>query len=212
MSAVLLLGGCSGDGNGGDDEIAADSDNGRSESPQPDETEEPAESPAPAEDTVERPDIQVADFLTLEFEEAETGDPVADAVLADTQGQIEATYEVLTTHDQENSSIGFYNKGQALIGEMDFIESAIDQNATSGGVMRFYRWDVELAEGGASATVSYCRDFTEVYDMDIDTREIIQEADPDALPTRYLTRVEKNGSGVWQTVELQPERKSEQCR
>jgi hypothetical protein len=81
----------------------------------PSDDAEPTESEAtPSDDGIDRPEIRVADSLELIFEGEPTGDPVKDTILGDSEWQIKAVYEVLTTHDAENSSIGFSTQQPAL--------------------------------------------------------------------------------------------------
>jgi hypothetical protein len=98
--AALLLTGCAG---ARDDGIATAGSGG-----EPADAPEPTEESEPEDEVLERPAIEVGPDLELVFEDRETGDPVMDAVLLDNEWQLKAVFEVLTTHDQENSSVAFY--------------------------------------------------------------------------------------------------------
>jgi hypothetical protein len=118
---------------------------------------------------------------------------------------------VLTTHDAENSSIGFYTQQPALGDDMGWVQDAMDQGLTSAGTMRFFNREVVSVEGD-EALVGYCRDFTEVSTNDFETGEVVEPADPDALPTHYVSTLERNDEGVWQTISADSERESSECQ
>jgi hypothetical protein len=213
LSAALLLTAvtaCSSDSES-DEEIEG-AQTGGEETPAEDDAETPEPDPVPTDDGIERPEINVADDLEMVFEDESTGDPVEDAILRDSEWQVKAVYEVLTTHNWEDSSISFYTQRDALVREMDLVESVLDEGHASAGVMRYFNREVTTLEGQDAAIVTYCRDFSEVYTTDFETGEVIEEADSDAQPTLYTTRVEQNNAGVWQTVSKESERESPECR
>ncbi|MCE7080193.1 hypothetical protein [Streptomyces sp. ST2-7A] len=213
VAAGLLLTACSSDGEGDDGAAApiegADGAGEATEEPEP-EPEEPAEDPAPEDDGIDRPEIRVADDLEMIFEEPDTDDPVERAIIADSRRQLEAVYEVATNHDPENGSVSFYTQGNALFREMGLIEIFLEEGSASAGKMVYFGWGVEMLDD-ASALVTFCRDFSDVYTKDFTTGEVIEEADSEALPTRYVNRVELGENGVWQTHEKEAEVDSPQC-
>jgi hypothetical protein len=213
--AGLLLTACSGDGTSDDEIPGAD---GANQSPPPDaesepEDEAPQETEEPGDDGVDRPDIQVADFLEMVFEERETGDPVKDTILLDNEWYLMAVHEVLTTHNTEESSIAFYAEGQAILDDIGLVEWFMDEGITSAGTMRYFNREVRLVESDSDAAlVSFCRDFTQVATWDFETHDVTSAADPSALPTHYETYVEKNDLGVWMAQDTTVERESDKCR
>ncbi|GAB3121892.1 hypothetical protein GCM10027160_39940 [Streptomyces calidiresistens] len=202
VAASLLVTACSSDADGGDDGAAApiEGADGAGEASGEPEPEEPTGDPTPEDDGIDRPEIRVADDLELIFEEPGTDDPVERAIILDSQRQFEAVFAQMTTQDVENSAVGFYTAGNALLEDGEALAEIMAENGSSAGVMRFYNYEVKNLEEN-SAVVEYCRDFSEVYDTDFETGEVVEEADPTATPTHYVTRVEINGIGVWQTHE-----------
>ncbi|MCE7080936.1 hypothetical protein [Streptomyces sp. ST2-7A] len=213
VAAGLLLTACSSDGEGGDGAAApiegADGAGEATQEPEP-EPEETEENSTPGDDGIDRPEIRVADELELVFEEPETEDPVERAIILDSQRQFEAVFAQMTTQDVENSAVGFYTAGNALLDDLEALGRIADRGRSSGGVMRFYQYDAEVLDE-ESALVSFCREFTRVHAVDFDSRETVEEADPGALPTHYVARLELNEGGVWQTHEKESEVDSEKC-
>jgi hypothetical protein len=222
---LTTLTACS-DSSGSDDDRADSTQSGsRTDEPADEPTEEPTEEPTgsrqtpeedppdssgPPDDGIDRPDVQVAEDLEMIFERPDTGDPVADEVLADNERHIRAVYEVVTTHDTENSAIEFYAREQALLNETSFATRAVQNGVAAAGVMRFYDREVTSLEGD-TAIIVFCRDFTEVYTKNVATGEVVEAADPNALPTHYVARLVRNDDGVWQAVSSESEMRSRDC-
>ncbi|GAB3112390.1 hypothetical protein GCM10027160_14430 [Streptomyces calidiresistens] len=212
VAASLLVTACSSDADGGDDGAAApiEGAGGAGETGEDPTPEEPAGDPTPEDDGIDRPEIRVADDLEMVFEEPETDDPVERAIILDSQRQLEAVYEVVTNHEPENESISFYTQGNALLREMGLIDIFLEERSASAGRMFYFDWGVEILDR-ESALVTFCRDYSEIYTKDFATGEVIEEADGEALPTRYVNRVELGDNGVWQTHEKEAEVDSPRC-
>lgn len=206
--AALLLTGCSSGGDdGGDDGIAGIGEGQQTEEPDPGTEGDPE----PEDEGVDRPDIQVGPDLEMVFEGEETGDQVKDAVLLDNEWYLKAVYEVITTYDREGSSIGFYAQGDALLRDMDLVESFIADGVTSAGTMRYFNRQVNLVDED-TAEVSYCRDFTKVETVDFETGDVVEEADPQAPATLNTAVTKLSELGVWQTIERTTERGATACQ
>lgn len=165
----------------------------------------------PAQDSLDRPEIVVADTLEMVFEDPTDAEPVQQQILFDNEQQIRAVFEVLTTHDRENSSVGFYTTGEALANDLGVLDKVIERGRTSGGVMKFFHREVTAVDGDV-AFAEYCRDFSEVHSIDFATGDVVEEADTDAPPTFYEIRLERNDEGVWQTTDTSAEGASYRCR
>ncbi|NJQ15542.1 hypothetical protein [Streptomyces bohaiensis] len=210
-AAALALTACGSDD--ADEEIAGlDQEQAQDDEAADDAPDEDTDADAqpPADDDIDRPDIEVAESLQLVFEEPDTGNPEHDAILTDSQWQIKSVFEVLTTHDLENSSVGFYTAGESYMQDMESLEYIIEEGGTSEGTMRFTGHRVLDVEGDV-AFVEYCRDFSEVQDTRFDTGEVEFEANPDALPSYQKVRLQKNDLGVWQTTDTEIEQESAKC-
>ncbi|MFX4291580.1 hypothetical protein [Streptomyces bohaiensis] len=210
-AAALALTACGSDD--ADEEIAG-LDQGQAQDDEaaddaPDEGTD-ADAQPPADDEIDRPDIEVADSLEMVFERPSGLEPLQEQILFDNEQQIRAVFEVLTTHDTENSSVGFYTTGEALANDLGVLERVIERGRASGGVMKFFAREVTSVDGDV-AFAQYCRDFSEVYSIDFATGDVAEEADADAAPTFYEIRLEKNREGVWQTTHTSAEGSSERC-
>jgi hypothetical protein len=220
LGGVMLLASCSSDGNASDDGIqgagGSDSqpDDSADDDPEPDpEPEEPApQESAPQDDGIERPEIDLGDAYQNTYDPADlTGDPVTDAILRDSQGFQDAIAEGIVHLETDRPAITFYAKGDALDRIVSVIGMPIDAHESSAGTARYFNREVTLFEDGESAAVLYCRDFSQVATVDPDTGDVIEEADTDAKPTLYATRVERNELGVWQTSEYSTDPEAPEC-
>ncbi|NJQ05256.1 hypothetical protein [Streptomyces lonarensis] len=205
-AAALLLTACGDDADDhstGPDQSQAQNGDAANDTPDSD-------TDAEGEDAIDRPEIEVADSLEMVFEKPSDLEPLHEQILFDNEQQIRAVFEVLTTHDTENSSVGFYTTGNALANDLGVLERVIERGRASGGVMKFFARDVTSVDGDI-AFAKYCRDFSEVYSIDFATGEVAEEADANAAPTFYEIRLEKNGIGVWQTTDTSAEGASDKC-
>ncbi|NJQ05254.1 hypothetical protein [Streptomyces lonarensis] len=212
-ASSLLLAAC-GSGNAGEEIVGLDRgpaqhDNAATDAPDT-EADGDGNTDAPAEDDIDRPDIEVGDSLQLVFEEPDTGNPEHDAILTDSQWQIKSVFEVLTSHDLENSSVSFYTTGESYRQDMESLEYIVEKGGTSEGIMRFTGHRVLDVEGDV-AFVEYCRDFSDVRDTRFDTGEVEFEPNPDALPSYQKARLQRNDLGVWQTTDTEIEQESTKC-
>ncbi|MFB7763595.1 hypothetical protein [Streptomyces xiamenensis] len=204
-ATVLLLTACGGgeghDAGGSDVTPGADEKTGEA-------TEPEAE---PADDGGEgRPEINLGALQHI-YEDDFTGDPVMDAVLRDSQGFQDAVAEAVVTFAADRPSLAHYIAGDALSRTLTIVASVRENGLTSEGTVRHFNHTVTLLDEG-TATFSLCRDFSEVRTVDWETREVVEEADPDAAPTLYVGRLEKAGNDVWQTVEYETFQQAEECR
>lgn len=213
-AAALLLSACGSDG--ADEEIAGadrgetQDDDAANDAPDSGTDAEADAADAEGEDAIDRPEIEVADSLEMVFEKPIDLEPLHEQILFDNEQQIRAVFEVLTTHDTENSSVGFYTTGDALANDLGVLERVIERGRASGGVMKFFARDVTSVDGDV-AFATYCRDFSEVYSIDFATGEVAEEANADAAPTFYEIRLQKSDIGVWQTTDTSAEGASDKC-
>ncbi|NJQ05255.1 hypothetical protein [Streptomyces lonarensis] len=205
-AAALLLTACGDDADDhstGPDQSQAQNGDAANDAPDSDTV-------APPVDDIDRPDIEVGDSLQLVFEEPDTGSPEHDAILTDSQWQIKSVFEVLTSHDLENSSVSFYTTGESYRQDMEALEFLVSEGRTSAGEMRFYNHRV-VSSDGSVAFAEYCRDFSRVVGLHFETGEVRSEATPEAKPTYYEVRMQRNEIGVWQTTDTDIEESSSKC-
>lgn len=195
-AVALLLTACGNSDEASDDGIAG-ADEHRDTIPE-DETAEPDDNATDAPDGIDRPSIELPDDLTLVFENAETGDPVQDAILADSQRQQEAEMEAVTSGESDRPALGFYTSGDALLTTLQILSSFQEENKTTTGTIRYFNWNVEMQEDDAAA-VLYCYDETDSETRDRDSKEIDETAgSTDSI--LFVDRLELSEDGVWQTV------------
>jgi hypothetical protein len=202
-ASLLLLTGCGGEDEKpeANDKIAG-ADTG---------TESPASPTASAAGETERPEISLPSDLKLLFEDAETGDPVKDAVLADNAERMRAVDAAITGTDPKGQALGFYNTGKALEAALSWVGQFKDAGATITGEVRYYDREVELKDE-TSATLTFCADESKGFSKDKKTGEIAKTPVTKNSYVLYNTRLDKNADGVWQTSQILSVRGAAQCR
>lgn len=211
-TAALVLTACGSDEP--DEEIAgldqgqAQDDDAANDAPDEDTD---ADAHTPADGDIDRPDIEVADSLQLVFEGTEPEDELEQAILRDNAEHLRAVYSVVTSHDLEDSQIGFYAKGESLQWDLNLVQGFIEDGETSHGVMRYFDRSVEVVSDKA-AVVSFCRDYSDISTIDFASGETLEGPDPDAPPTRNTFRLELSESGIWQAAERESDTSEEACR
>ncbi|GAB3105746.1 lipoprotein [Streptomyces calidiresistens] len=202
---LLPLAACGDDG-GADDTIegAQGAEDTDTKDPAPEE-EDPGTAPG---DTIERPEISLPDDVTNIFEVVDTDDPTELAVLGDHEHRVNSLDEAIVSGDLERPAPGFYSSGDALRSAVGWIEPIIESGSSFTGTTRYYNRSVSL--DGDTATVTYCVDASESFTTDRETGEV----DPDSAAEEhifYITRLERNEAGVWQTTQVATERGGSEC-
>ncbi|MFF0540064.1 hypothetical protein ACWDF1_19665 [Streptomyces coelicoflavus] len=200
--AALSLSACGGgdDSTEGNDKIAgADTREAASTSP--------SKSPSPASN---RPEIKLPSDLTMTFEDGKTGDPVKDAVLADSADRMRATNAAIAGTDPKAEALNFYNAGRALEAAATWVEKFKKGNLGITGTIRYYDRTVTL-EGSKTALLVFCADESKGYakDLKTDKPKVTTPSDEDFI--LYNTRLEKSDDGVWQTTRIVSTAGAKQC-
>ncbi|CAL9475487.1 hypothetical protein [Streptomyces sp. Tu 3180] len=202
-TATLLLTACGGeDGNSkANDEIAgADTgDTGRSPSPT-----------ATAADSAQRPEVKLPKDVTNTFDDWKTGDATKDSVLADASRRIDALAYAITQGDPDEPVLGFYYKGDALLGAADWVQEFVKAKKSMTGETRYFKPSVNVYEED-KATLTYCSFEGEAFVKDRKTGEAEKTPVTDNSYLLYSTRLEKSDKGVWQTAVLSSERGNDSC-
>ncbi|MFE7208983.1 hypothetical protein ACFU93_03025 [Streptomyces sp. NPDC057611] len=201
-ATALLLAGCGGSDGGAkaNDKIAgADTDTGA-----------PA-SPTPSATAAGRPEIQLPPDLTLVFEDTKTGDPVKDAVLADSAERMRAVDAAITGTDPKGEALAYYNTGKAREAALSWVAQFKDADATLTGQARYYDRKVTL-RSGTSAALIFCADESKGFSKDKKTQKIAKTPVTKNSYVLYNTRLEKNSDGVWQTSQIISTRGAAQCQ
>ncbi|MFX4293217.1 hypothetical protein [Streptomyces bohaiensis] len=211
VCAALVLGACG----GGDDDSTDDAIPGVEQGEAENDSEDHTDTEAPEEDAdddadADRPEIDLGDDFENVYADDETGDEVKDAILRDSRGYFDAVDAAIIHQDTEYPALSYYIAGDALIASVDLVNTIVGRGESASGTARIFSRSVEVLDE-ETATVSFCRDFSEVDDIDHATGEVVTPADPSAQPTLYLTRVELNDVGVWQTIEYRGERGASEC-
>jgi hypothetical protein len=208
-ATALLLTACGGSDNGDASDDIPGVDETTEEPGGPED--EPEDEGEEAGDGVPHPEIDFgADYENI-YEDDATGDPVVDAVLRANQGFNDAVDEAIVHFDNDRPALSFYISGPARIATLQMLDTIFESNESSRGSSRYFNRNVNIVEEGV-ATIEFCRDFSQIYETDFETGEVVEEADPDAKPTLYAARMELSDSGVWQTVEYDLFREDAQCR
>ncbi|MCA2200314.1 hypothetical protein [Streptomyces sp. SMS_SU21] len=170
-------------------------------------------SPSPSAPVFEggRPVIDLPSDVTHAFDWGTTGDPLKDAVLADTAQRIRAVDLAIAEQDPLHEAYRFYSEGTAAAGSERYIQEFVDHEARTTGFTRFYDADVTVHEDGTAALV-YCEDQSKAFNKFLGTGKT------DVTPVTknsyviYAAALRKNGNGVWVTERLSSQRGSAKCR
>jgi hypothetical protein len=201
--AALLLTACGGDDS---DTKANDKIAGAETSAQA--TSSPTTPPSATDG---RPKIELPSDLELIFEDAETGDPVQDAVLADNAERMRAVDAAITGTDPKGEALGFYNTGKALEAAVSWVNAFEKAGATITGEVRYYDRKVTL-KNDTSATLTFCADESKGFSKDKKTGKIAKTPVTKNSYVQYNTRLDKNPDGVWQTSQIISTRGAERCQ
>ncbi|MFI1756679.1 hypothetical protein [Streptomyces sp. NPDC020571] len=158
-----------------------------------------------------RPNVELPPDLKLTFEDAETGDPVKDAVLADNAERMRAVDAAIAGTDPEGKVLGFYNTGKALEAAVSWVGQFEKANATVTGQVRFFDRDVTL-KGTTSAVLTFCADESKGFSKNKKTGEVAKTPVTKNSYVQYNTRLDKGVNGVWQTSQIISTRGAAQCQ
>lgn len=195
MAAGLLLSACSGRGSGQADDVKGAefpslSEGGKSEEPESEEAEGDQDGSG---DGVDRPEIELPDDMTKEFEDVDTDDPTERAVLAD-QARYASAVDAAIAAGEVGPALDFYATGEGYADALDLVTGFHEDGYRVAGSTRYYNRSVTLRDERV-ATSSYCVDFSHAYSVDVETGEEFPDGDEQGL---YSFRQVLNDSGVWQ--------------
>ncbi|WP_217164818.1 hypothetical protein [Streptomyces sp. AC512_CC834] len=204
-AAALTMSACgSDDDSSGDNDKIAGADTGS----------DPSASPSPSPSSTgaaDRPKVELPADLELTFEGAETGDPVKDAVLADSAERMRAVDAAIAGTDPESKALGFYNTGKALEAAVSWVGQFEQANATVTGEVRYFDRKVTLKDK-ASAVLTFCADESKGFSKDKKTGKVAKTPVTKNSYVLYNTRLDKNADGVWQTSQIISTRGAAQCQ
>jgi len=204
LAASLLLGACGSDG-GSDDKIDGAKGEGK----------EAAKSPSPSKSSGDGAgrrapeEIKLAKDAKNVFEDAKTGDPKKDEVLADNQARINVVDRIITTGKSAND-LKLYTDGQALIDATKYIEEYTNDQYSWAGVTRYYNQKVKILNS-STAQVSYCVDDSKANDKNLKTGKLDPYESDDKRDTLETSRMRRSKSGIWQAYFSQTKRGAEEC-
>jgi hypothetical protein len=204
-TAALTLSAC-----GSDDKASGENDKIAGADTGSEASASPSSSATSAADNG-RPKIDLPSDLKLVFEDTETGDPVKDAVLADSAERMRAVDAAITGTDPKAEALGFYNTGKALTAAVSWVEQFDKANATLTGEARYYDRKVTL-KSDTSAVLTFCADESKGFSKDKKTGEIAKTPVTKNSYVLYNTRLDKNAKGVWQTSQIISTRGAAQCQ
>ncbi|MFD3586466.1 hypothetical protein [Streptomyces sp. NPDC058683] len=164
-----------------------------------------------SEITTGRPKFELPADLTLTFEDSRTGDPVKDAVLADSAEGVRATDAAIAGTDPKGEGIAYYNTGKALEATLSWVAQWKKADATITGVARYYDRKVTLTSK-TSAILTFCGDESKGFSRDKKTKKIDKTPVTKNSYVSYNTRLDKNADGVWQTSQIISVRGAARCQ
>jgi hypothetical protein len=173
--------------------------------------EKPASPSASAPVSANRPKIELPADLKLTFEDAETGDPVKDAVLADSAERMRAVDAAITGTDPKGEALAYYNTDKALEAALSWVAQFEKAGATLTGEARYYDRRVTL-KSETHAVLSFCADESKGFSKDKTTSEIARTPVTKNSYVLYNTRLDRNSEGVWQTSQIISQRGADRCQ
>lgn len=204
VAAALLLGACGSDGGGSKGEIKGAGDGGKAA-----KSATPRESSAPSPGAEPPSEIKLAKDAKNVFEDAKTGDPKKDAVLADNQRRINAIDRVITT-GKDPDLVKKYAKGKSLLAADKYILEANRDRQSWAGVTRYYDQKVEMVSDTV-AQISFCIDESKAKNKVLKTGKL-EPNDGGALNYIFTRlRMERNTDGVWQATSGSETAKAKKC-
>lgn len=203
-TATVLLTACGGGGDGSpkDNDKIAGADTG--------DAKTSAAPSTSASGSTARPKITLPSDVTNTFESWKTGDATKDAVLTDASQRIDALDYAITKGNADEPVLGFYYKGDALVGAAQWVKGFVDAKKSMTGATRYFDPKVDVYSKD-KATLTYCSFEGEAYlkDRKSGKAEITPVTSKSYL--LYSTRLEKSPKGVWQTAVLHSERGNSAC-
>jgi hypothetical protein len=174
------------------------------------DTKTSASPSASSADSAQRPKITLPSDVTNVFESWKTGDSTKDAVLADASRRIDALTYAITEGDADEPALGFYYKGDALVGASQWVKEFVDAKKSMTGETRYFKPAVDMY-GKGKATLTYCSFEGKAFVKDLKTGKPDKTPVTDKSYLLYTTRLEESAQGVWQTATLTSERGNAAC-
>ncbi|MFI8302246.1 hypothetical protein ACIF80_02125 [Streptomyces sp. NPDC085927] len=206
-TAALTLSAC-----GGSDEGSAkdkDSDKIAGADTGDEKSASPSESSAPAAGG--RPKIDFPSDAKNVFDYEKTGDPVKDAVLADSALSVNSVDEAIFVGSTDTEALGFYNAEKALSGSITYALRYIKKGDSWVGETRYFDYKVSLS-GANGAYVTYCSDESKSFIKNKKTGKVENTPTTADSYVLYNTKLEKRADGVWQTTDVASNRGSKECQ
>ncbi|GGW33447.1 hypothetical protein AB0E64_22525 [Streptomyces caelestis] len=173
-------------------------------------TDDTASPHATASNSAQRPKITLPNDVTNVFEGWKTGDATKDAVLTDASRRIDALAYAITQGDTDEPVLGYYYKGDALVGASQWVKEFADAKKSMTGETRYFNPRVDLY-ATSRATLTYCSFEGKAFVKDRESGKADKTPVTDRSYLLYSTRLEKNAKGVWQTAVLNSERGNKAC-
>ncbi|KAF4406178.1 MULTISPECIES: hypothetical protein [Streptomyces] len=159
----------------------------------------------------DRPKIELPEDIQLVFEDTKTGDPVKDAVLADSAERIRAMDAAIVNADPDSPAVLFYSHRVAQASAQKSIKWYKDEGYSLTGTFRYYDREVSF-DDDKTAVVTYCGDESKGFAKERDSGKVLKTPVRKTSYVRYVARQKKNADGVWQTSHMRTERGAEACQ
>lgn len=208
-SAALLLTACGGGGSDSSDKIQPSATTATAAATTPPPTT-PSATPT---DTVNRPSTALPKDLTMVFDWPKTGDATKDAVLHDGEQYLRALKRASARNDLKDPAYQFYSRNAALTYAHGQIKANIDGGWAPTGQDHYYGAKTSIVRSG-SATLSFCRDQSKVFSMNVKTKAVNRTAPNDDSYILYNILLVKDAAsnGIWQSSQITVIEGAKQCR
>ncbi|MGW7085901.1 hypothetical protein ACWGH2_20760 [Streptomyces sp. NPDC054871] len=171
-----------------------------------------APSPSTAGEAIDRPVLKLPHDVRNVFEGRRTGDAAKDAVLADSERGIDAESDAIVRGAPNSAALRFYNKGETLLAEAEYVQSFLDEGISYKGTIRYFDRRVNVVDD-KTATLVYCADESGAVNTDRKTGKAKKSGQTprDDNYVLYNTRLTLNAKGVWQTTKGFSKRGADTC-
>ncbi|MER6628867.1 hypothetical protein ABT301_11565 [Streptomyces sp. NPDC000987] len=156
-----------------------------------------------------------ADFKMV-FDRTEPSDDKKAAALGDAENFVRAINYGIVRQDAEDAAYKFYSTpgGTAQAYAKKQIKQYVDGGWTVTGVQRYSRAEVDMADDGNRASVSFCDDDSKFYGKEIKSQKVLktQPSAKDYYFFEIVMTASKEADGLWTAEDIQVQKEATQCK
>jgi hypothetical protein len=171
----------------------------------------PAPSPSTSvTDSAHRPKITLPADVHDVFEDTSTGDPTKDAIWHDAAQRVMAIDQAIADGNPRLPAVLYYSAGIAQASAYQLIQGIMNEGQSITGTNRYYAPDITVHNDKAS--LNYCSDESKYFGKERKTGKVLTTPVDKNSYVRYVTQLEQNSAGIWQTAYIMSQVGAEQCQ